>query len=85
MLTTDLACAYTSLSEASFRMLARMLAVHPRECAGLAVTRWRRTDLDTMIDSLPARGAQMTPEQVLTANEDPAQAALKKAERRRRG
>lgn len=59
LLTTDLACAYTQLSEQSFRWLAHQRGVRPTDVAGLAVTRWRRSDLDRMIDSLPARGDEI--------------------------
>jgi|ERR1700740_1787899 len=59
LLTTDLACVYTSLSESSFRWLAHQRGVKPADCAGLSVTRWRRSDIDRMIDSLPERGAEI--------------------------
>lgn len=83
LLTTDLACAYTSLGEVSFRHLARTHQVEPVECAGLAITRWRRGDLDRLIDSLPARGSEMTPDSAPPV--DLAQAALDRAARRARG
>lgn len=59
LLTTELACAYVSLSEQSFRLMARKFEVSPVDCAGLAVCRWRKSDLDRLIDSLPTRGAEM--------------------------
>jgi hypothetical protein len=80
LLTTELACAYVCLSVASFRFLAAKLDVSPVECGGLAVTRWRKTDLDRLIDSLPARGAEMTVEPANST--DPAAAALQKVLRR---
>lgn len=80
LLTTELACAYVCLSEASFRFLARKSDVEPVECGGLAVTRWRKTDLDRLIDSLPSRGAEMSIEPANTT--DPAAAALQKVLRR---
>lgn len=83
LLTTELACAYTTLSESSFRAFVKLNHVEPRECAGLAVTRWRRADLDALIDSLPARGAEMTPDAPPAA--DPANIALERARRRARG
>ncbi len=83
LLTTDLACAYTSLSEVSFRHLARAAKVDPVECAGLSLTRWRRADLDRLIDSLPARGSEMTPDAAQPV--DLAQAALARATKRARG
>jgi hypothetical protein len=84
LLTTPLACDYTSLSEVSFRFLMAQHGVEPRECGGLAVTRWRRADLDRVIDSLPARGRQMRAEgeSETMPPEDPAEAALRRAERR---
>lgn len=63
LLTTDLACAYTQLSEQSFRWLANQRGLKPADCAGLAVTRWRRADIDRMIDSLPERGGEMEPQE----------------------
>lgn len=83
LLTTELACAYTCLGEQSFRLLARKSGVEPVDCGGLAVTRWRRGDLDRLIDSLPARGAEIEPEPANAP--DPADAALQKAMRRARG
>lgn len=84
LLNIDLACAYTCMSEDSFRFFARRYEVHPVDCAGLAVTRWRKTDLDAMIDRLPPKGAEMAPE-ATPANIDPADAALARAARRARG
>lgn len=80
LMATDLACAYLSLGEASFRFLARTQKVDPVECAGLALVRWRKTDLDRLIDSLPARGAEMAPDSAPPV--DPAQTALERANRR---
>lgn len=77
---TDLACAYLSLGEASFRLLVRTQKVEPVECAGLALVRWRKGDLDRLIDSLPARGAEMPPDAAPPA--DPVQIALARANRR---
>lgn len=87
LLTTDLACAFTSLGEASFRLLMGRFKIAPVDCAGLAVVRWRRADIEALIDSLPARGVEM-PAGDAPANampEDPGEAALRKAERRARG
>lgn len=83
LLTTELACAYTCLGEQSFRYLTRRHAVEPVECGGLAVTRWRRSDLDRLIDSLPARGAQIPAEPANAP--DPAAAALARAKARAKG
>ncbi len=88
LLTTDLACAYTSLSEASFRFVAAQKKVLPVDCAGISVTRWRRADLDALIDSLPPRGLKIPPTEAGHANDsprDPAEDALRRAERRARG
>lgn len=92
LLTTDLACAYTQLSEQSFRWLATQRGLKPADCAGLAVTRWRRSDIDRMIDSLPERGAEITPQEpaqdpsatTLAPAPDPFAAALAKAAQRGR-
>lgn len=83
LLTTELACAYTTLSEASFRAVAKLKGLEPRDVAGLAVTRWRRADLDALIDSLPARGAQMPADAPQAA--DPVDLALQRVKRRARG
>ena len=92
LLTTELACAYVQLSEASFRFLAKRRGVKPADIAGLAVTRWRKADLDRMIDSLPTAGDQMPPQEPANgpgaASElpahDPAAAALAKVAQRAR-
>jgi hypothetical protein len=90
LLTTDLACAYTQLSEQSFRWLATQRGLKPADCAGLAVTRWRRADIDRMIDSLPERGAEIAPQEpgdgrsatLPSPANDPAAAALARAAQR---
>jgi hypothetical protein len=90
LLTTELACAYSQLSDHSFRWLAHQHGLKPVECAGLAVTRWRRTDLDRLIDSLPAKGDQMRPGEAESGagatqpslSTDPAADALARAARR---
>lgn len=84
LLTTELACAYTQLSERSFRLFAAKYGVSPTDCGGLAVTRWRRSDLDRLIDSLPAKGEQ-SPHDEPAGGRDPAELALEKAKRRARG
>jgi hypothetical protein len=85
-LTTELACAYTSLSESSFRLWAARYGVHPVECGGLAVTRWRLADIARVIDSLPDRGAEMPAEPGHAQEpEDPAVAALARVKKRARG
>lgn len=52
---TGMAAAYVGLSEASFRALACREQVFPIDM-GLSVTRWRKRDLDGLIDRLPLRG-----------------------------
>lgn len=92
LMTTEIACAYVQLSEQSFRWLAHNRGVKPADCAGLAVTRWRRADIDRMIDSLPERGAEMAAQEpaqdtdatTLAPANDPAAAALARAQRRAR-
>lgn len=83
LLTTELACAYTTLSASSFRAFAKLNRLEPRECAGLAVTRWRRADLDALIDSLPARGAEMPAD--APPETAPVDLALQRVRRRARG
>lgn len=85
LMGVDLACAYTQLGEDSFRFLARKRGVKPVDCEGLGVTRWRRADLDRLVDSLPHRGAEMaaTAPSANDADDDSAaQRALEKARRR---
>ena len=83
LMTIELACAYTSLAEASFRALAKLHWVFPVDCGGLAVTRYRRSDLDHLIDKLPLRGAEIAPQ--ATPARDPADLAMERAARRARG
>lgn len=91
LMTTETACAYTSWSEDSFLYLAAQCGVRPVECADLRGTRWRRSDLDRMIDSLPEKGAPKpdgaardgSAAAAAVAN-DPAAAALEKAAQRAR-
>lgn len=80
LMATDVACAYLSMGEASFRFLVRARQIAPVECAGLALVRWRKSDLDRLIDSLPARGAEIPPDSAPPV--DLAQAALERAKRR---
>lgn len=82
LLTTDLACAYLSLGEVSLKYLAKRAGVTPVDCAGLALVRWRRGDLDRLIDSLGARGSEILPDAAPPV--DLAQAALARAQRRAR-
>jgi len=59
LLTTDLAAAYVSLSEGSFRALAAKMGLRSVDCGGMAVTRWRRADLDALIDRLAPKGVKI--------------------------
>ncbi len=83
LLRAELAALYCSVSETSFRFLARLYRVEPVDPGGLAVTVWRRADLDRMIDNLPARSAEIAPSSPsATAAPDPADTALERARRR---
>lgn len=75
------AAAYLSISESSFRFVARVQGVKPVDM-GLATVRWRRKDLDGLIDRLPARGANI--HAATPAIQDPAEVALVRARRRAR-
>ena len=80
LMTTEVACAYVSLSEQSFRFVARKRRVVPVDCDGLAVTRWRKADLDRLVESLSARGTNIGP---VGANDDSAATqALQRIQRR---
>lgn len=81
LLDVTMASAYCSMSEASFRFIARRRGVNPVDI-GLHMTRWRRKDLDGLIDNLPARGANSAP--VAGNDQDPAEAALERAKKRAR-
>jgi len=58
-MTTEVACAYVSLGEQSFRLITRKRSVLPVDCEGLAMTRWRKADLDRLVEGLPVRGAHV--------------------------
>jgi hypothetical protein len=81
LMDTALAAAYCSMSEASFRFVARRRDVKPVD-TGLSLVRWRRKDLDGLIDSLPGRGANSAP--VVDVEIDPAETALRRARDRAR-
>lgn len=56
LMDVDLARAYCGeLCEASFHALAARNNVAPVDM-GMRVTRWRKSDLDRLVDRLPARG-----------------------------
>ena len=62
LMSIEVACEYLDLSPSSFRYLTKSAGVWPVDCHGLALARWRRKDLDGMIDSLPARGGSSAPQ-----------------------
>lgn len=85
LMPIDLACAYCQMGADSFRLVTRRHGIEPVD-TGLAMTRWRRLDLDRLIDSLPARGAEMSADD--HANDPPAaaeDAALARVMRRAGG
>lgn len=78
LMDIDLACAYTQLGETQFRALSAAYKIPPRDLGKIRGVRWRRSDLDLMIDMLPAQGEPSE----LVALPDPAQAALDRVQRR---
>lgn len=78
LMDLELACAYTQLGETQFKALSACYNVAPRDLGAIRGVRWRRVDLDRLIDSLPARG-EPSP---AAATEDPAQAALLRVRKR---
>ncbi len=82
LLTTEMACAYLQMSEASLRFTAARFGASPVD-NGLSMTRWAKVDLDRLIDSLPRRGAEMPAEPANTP--DPAAAALARVKARAKG
>lgn len=53
LLTTEMASRYLSLDENSFNLVVHRGGVRPVDL-GLAMTRWRRTELDRLINALPS-------------------------------
>lgn len=89
LMDRQLAADYLQLGPRSFDLLVRLHGVAPVDCAGLNLRRWRRTDLDALIDNLPARGASMAhqaggapPEAPTDGADQLAAQALAKAARR---
>jgi hypothetical protein len=72
------AAAYLAISEGSFRKLAARSGIQPVDL-GLSVMRWRRSDLDRLIEKLPHREPTADPENLPL---DPTQAALDRVRRR---
>ncbi|PZR37215.1 hypothetical protein [Caulobacter segnis] len=78
MMDLELACAYTQLGETQFKALSARYNVAPRDLGGIRGVRWRRSDLDRLIDSLPARGEPSDQDAAV----DQAQAALQRVRKR---
>lgn len=79
-LTTEMAARYLMVGENTFRAIAARSGIRPVDL-GASLVRWRRSDLDGLVDKLPARGADCVD---LQPNEiDPAAAALERVRRRR--
>lgn len=80
-----LARAYVSLGADVFQRLVRRHKVLPVDCDGARVLRYRRRDLDRMVDSLPARGETAPDEAAappLDSSGDDADAGLDRVRRR---
>ncbi|MDR3510683.1 MAG: hypothetical protein P4L73_03555 [Caulobacteraceae bacterium] len=56
LMSVEKAAAYLDVSEKTFAAMAAMNGVRPVE-TGFRVLRWRRRDLDQLVDSLPAKGS----------------------------
>lgn len=78
MMDLELACAYTQLGETQFRALSARYNIAPRDLGEIRGVRWRRGDLDRLIDMLPARGEPSG----AVAVPDPAQVALERVRKR---
>lgn len=76
------AAAYLGMSGDTFRGFMARKGVRPVDLGGPRLTRWRRADLDRLVDSLPARGVPSPAEAAGTI--DPAEAALAMVERQAR-
>ncbi len=81
IMDTALAAKYLALGESSFRVVAARAGVQPVDF-GLAVTRWRRTDLDRLVNALPTRGPNVTAAPN-SHDTDLAEAALERVRQRR--
>lgn len=53
LLDVELACAYVGMGEQTFRAFAKLNKVTPVD-TGFRMLRWRRADLDALIDRLAA-------------------------------
>lgn len=79
LMPIETACAYLGLSPQSFRTVTKVKGVRPVDL-GISVTRWRKADLDTLVDRLAVRGSELTPAALTLP--DPADLALERASRR---
>ncbi|MDO1560376.1 hypothetical protein Q0812_13155 [Brevundimonas sp. 2R-24] len=86
LLDCETAAAYCSMSDETFKAFAAARGVRPVE-TGHRLLRWRRVDLDRMIDSLPARVKGPANDGGQVDLRDPAEEALRMVQRRagRRG
>ena len=82
MMAVETACAYLDLKESSFRVLMLKFGVRPVDC-GMALARWRRRDLDALVDRLGPKGLDCCPD--ATPAPDPADQALERAAQRAQG
>ena len=55
LMDTQMAASYLALGVSSFRAVAARAGITPVDL-GLSVTRWRREDLDGLVEKLPPRG-----------------------------
>ena len=55
MMATDMAAAYVSMSESGFQALAAANGVRPVDLGGLRGVRWKKGDVDRLVDTLPPR------------------------------
>lgn len=89
MMDLELAVAYTTLGEDSFRAVMSRNGVRPVDL-GTSHLRWRKSDIDRAIDKLPLRAPKSPTDATHDAAEastlapfiDPAQEALERARRR---
>jgi hypothetical protein len=61
LMDTATACAYLSMGPSSLKFLTARAGVAPIDLDGVALLRWRRRDLDGLVDSLRQRGATFAP------------------------
>jgi hypothetical protein len=89
MMELEMALAYTRLGEDSFRSLLSRHGVRAVDL-GNSLVRWRKADIDAMIDRLPLRQPRLgrdSPASSAGADapiQDPAAAALDRARKRTR-